>query len=252
MNIIKFKTSLKESILNDIDSIIDSGDNAIKKIIEKSFNCFDIDITKNAIILTYNENNNNIHGVCKEPSILKNVPGKEKIIVKDSNLLYIRSGVTSDTIKRLESKQPLLLIFRNYWFDKKPVEYSELKNCTLEVDMIEFAYPVVFKNCTIKLNSKFINFKDFDSLKTINDLKGLKLESMNYNSVILNIINTKLGNDIFDNKNDDKYMNRIYKVFASVFSEMIKKNQQFKIRIHRDWYIEYSSISDFWHCAYGY
>ena len=244
--------TLKESLLDDIDDALKQGDAAIKDEITKHFDCFDVDITKNALILIYNENNTQFQPEYSAPAILKEVPGKEKIIIKDSKILYIRSGVTSKTLKRVESRNPLLFIFRDNWFDKKPVEYSELKNCTLEVDMIEFAYPVVFKNCTIKLNSKFISFRDVDSLKTINDLKGLKLESLNYKSVELDIINTTLGKDIFANKNDDKYMNKIYKVFASVFSEMIKKNRSFKIRVHRDWYIEYSSISDFWHCSYGY
>ena len=236
--------ALYESILDDIENTLEDGDIAIKNVIEKMFNGFDVDITKSAIILTGKQDT--------EKVILKEIPGNEKIIVKDCEILNIRSGVTSKTLKRVESRKPLYFIFSDNWFNKKPVEYSELKNCTIEADMIEFAYPVVFKNCTIKLNSNFISFKDVDSLKTINDLKGLKLESLNYNHINLNIVNTKLGNDIFDNKDDDKYMNRIYKVFASVFSEMIKTNRSFKIRIESGWYIEYSSKSDFWHCVYGY
>ena len=146
-----------------------------------------------------------------------------------------------------------MIIFKDNWFDKKAAEYSELKNCTIEADMVEFYYPISFDKCTIKLNGKFIDFKN-DTLKSIDDLKGLKLDTLNYNGIVLNIINTTLGKDIYLNKDDDKYMEKIYNVLASVFSEMIKKNRQysFKIRVGKDWHITYSSRNDFWYCAYGY
>lgn len=243
--------TLHESILADMDDALKQGDVAIKDEITKHFDCFDVDITKNALILTYNEDNTQFQHEYSAPAILKEVPGKEKIIIKDSKILYIRSGVTSKTLKRLISAQPLRLLFMDNWFNKKTAEYSELKNCTIEADMIEFYYPVVFNKCTIKLNNKFIDFKS-DTLKSIDDLKGLKLDTLNYNGVVLNITNTALGQDIFHNKEDKKYMQKIYKVLTSVFSEIIKKDRTFKVRIHRDWYITYTSISDFWHCSYGY
>ena len=243
--------TLRESILGDIEDVIKDGNNAVKYAIKKLFDCFDVNITKNTITLTYNEDNTQFQSEFRSPAILKEVPGNEKIIVKDSNLLYIRSGVTGKTLKRLVSKKPLMLIFKDNWFDTKAPEYSELKNCTIEADMIEFFYPVVFNNCTIKLNNTFIDFRN-DILKSINDLKGLKLDTLNYKGVVLTISNTKLGNEIYLNKEDDKYMEKVYKVLESVFSEMIKKNRLFKVRIEQDWFIEYNSTSNFWHCSYGY
>ena len=243
--------TLRESILGDIEDVIKDGNNAVKDAIKKLFDCFDVNIIKNTITLTYNEENTQFQSEFRSPAILKEVPGNEKIVVKDSNLLYIRSGVTGKTLKRIVSKKPLMFIFKDNWSDKKISDYSELKNCTIEADMIEFFYPVVFKNCTIKLNNTFIDFRN-DILKSINDLKGLKLDTLNYKGVVLTISNTKLGNEIYLNKKDDKYMEKVYKVLASVFSEMIKKNRSFKIRIEQDWFIEYNSTSDFWHCSYGY
>ena len=244
--------TLKESLLSDIDDTLKQGDVAIKNEIKKHFDCFDVEIAKSAITLTYNEDNSEFQSEYRAPAILKEVPGKEKIIVKDCKMLYVRSGVTSKTIKRIVSAQPLMFIFRDGWPKNKTVEYSELKNCKIEADLIEFAYPVVFKNCTITLNNRFISFRDINSLKSISELKGLKLDTANYKPVDLDIINTALGKDIYLNKGDEKYMQKIYKVLASVFSEIIKKNRSFKVRIHRDWYITYTSISDFWHCSYGY
>lgn len=244
--------TLKESLLADMDDALKQGDVAIKNEIKKHFDCFDVEISKTALTLTYNEDNSEFQSEYRAPAILKEVPGKEKIIVKDCKMLYIRSGVTSKTIKRVVSTQPLMLIFRDGWPKNKPEEYSELKNCKIEADMVEFTYPVVFKNCTITLNSRFISFRDIDSLKSISELKGLKLDTANYKQVDLDIINTTLGKEIYLNKGDEKYMQKIYKVLASVFSEIIKKNRSFKVRIHRDWYITYTSISDFWHCSYGY
>ena len=243
--------ALYESILDNIENTLEDGDIAIKNVIQKHFDCFDVDVTRTAITLTYNQDNTEFQPEYSAPAILKEVPGKEKIIIKDSKTLYIRSGVTSKTLKRIVSTQPLMFIFRDNWFDKKPVEYSELKNCTIEADMIEFYYPVVFNNCTIKLNSTFIDFKN-DILKSINDLKGLKLDTLNYKGVVLNIVKTTLGKEIYLNKKDDKYMENVYKVLASVFSEMIKKNRLFKIRVGKDWHITYSSKNDFWYCTYGY
>ena len=244
--------TLKESILGDIEDVIKDGDINVETEIKKMFDCFDVNITNTAITLTYNEDNTRLQSEYRSPAILKEVPGNEKIIVKDSNLLYIRSGVTGKTLKRIISKKPLMFIFKDNWSDKKTSDYSEIKNCTIEADMVEFFYPVVFNNCTIKLNNKFIDFRSNDALKSINDLKGLKLDTLNYKGVVLTISNTKLGNEIYLNKEDEKYMEKIYKVLASVFSEMIKKNRSFKIRIEQDWFIEYNSTSDFWHCSYGY
>lgn len=243
--------ALYESILDNIENTLEDGNIAIKNVMQKHFYCFDVDVTRTAITLTYNQDNTEFQPEYSAPAIIKEVPGNEKIIIKDSKILYIRSGVTSKTLKRIESRNPLLFIFRDNWFDKKPIEYSELKNCTIEADMIEFYYPVVFNNCTIKLNSTFIDFKN-DILKSINDLKGLKLDTLNYKGVVLNMVNTTLGKEIYLNKKDDKYMENVYKVLASVFSEMIKKNRLFKIRVGKDWHITYSSKNDFWYCAYGY
>ena len=245
--------SLKESLLRDIDDTLEDGDIAVKDVIKKHFNFFDVDIAKNTITLTFNADSAHSKSEYQSPAILKEIPGNEKIIVKDSNLLYVQSGVSDKTLKRLVSKQPLLIIFKDTLIDKKAAEHSELKNCIIEADMVEFYYPVSFKNCTIKLNSKFIDFKN-DTLKSIDDLKGLKLDSLNYNGVVLNIINTTLGKEIYLNKDDDKYMEKIYNVLASVFSEMIKKNRQysFKIRVGKDWHVTYSSRNDYWYCAYGY
>ena len=249
--------SLKESLLADMDGVLDKGDNIAIAAFEKTYICgFDAEFKNNTIELTYNEDSisfSELQPEYRELAILKEIPGKEKIIISGTGILNIRSGVTDKTLKRIESKKPLLLIFRDNLFAKKKYEHTELKNCTIVADMVEFYYPVSFKNCTIKLNSKFIDFKN-DTLKSIDDLKGLKLDTLNYNGVVLNIINTTLGKEIYLNKDDDKYMEKIYNVLASVFSEMIKKNRQysFKIRVGKDWYVTYSSRNDFWYCAYGY
>lgn len=258
ISITKSMTSLKESILTDIEDTLNNGNHLANELLKKSVHCLDISYDKNNIILSYDNTNQNTNLPYDSfiPAIIKDIECDGKIIIKNNepkfSTLEIRSGVGTNTIKKIQSKKPLIINFRDEWLQDKNNKQTELKNCTIIADTVSFCYPVIFKNCTIKLIGKYCKFNSNNCLKDIKELKGLKVEPVDLNKIEIDISSTQLGTEIRRNNDNDAYMQKIDKVLESVFSALLKKGRSCKLRYETYWSREYSHSFKIWKNSYGY
>jgi hypothetical protein len=261
LNNYKDMKTLYESILTDIEDTLNDGNHLANELLKKSVHCLDISYDKNNIILSYDKTNQNTNLPfdSSTPAIIKDINCNGKIIIKNDepnfSFLEIRSGVSANTIKKIQSKKPLDISFVDEWAHaaySKDNKQTELKNCTIIADTVYFCYPVTFKNCTIKLIGKYCNFKSNNCLKDIKELKGLKVEPVDLNKIEIDISSTQLGTEIRRNNDNDTYMQKLDKVLESVFSALIKKGRSCKLRYETYWSREYSPSLKIWTNSYGY
>ena len=219
---------LYESLLDNEDKIMT---NTISEKIKQSFGGNkNIEVIGKTINIKPGEDATNI---------LADVPKGYDMIFNGIKYLYIRSGVSSDTLKRIKSDALMNFEFYDPWSlggteHKKTI----LKNCNIRAENVDIFYPIKFQNCTITLSSGgYLDFRG--SLKDIKELKGLKIDADKYGNVVLRLSQSRLGNYIYDYKDDEKFMAKLYKEFESIFENLLKKRQSFKIVYEKNWFIRY-------------
>lgn len=249
--------TLYEGILADMETTIDSGETQSNEVFKKEYvSGFDVEFTNNAITLYSNDSTTD---EWIEHAILQDIPGKQDIIIKNTKNIFLRSGVSDKTVSRLKYDSPITLRFADYWNIKNHKE-AVLNNCTIEADCIYISYPIKFKNCKFilctdnstirKVNTNLIMFYKESNLSSIKELSGLKFDSNNYNSCILNISHTNLGKEIYKNKDNKDYIEKLDKVLYNIFNDVIKRHRYCELVFDDDWSRYYHDVNKGWKTSY--